>query len=180
MPSTHPARERLVQAATELFTRQGINATGIDQIIERAHVAKASLYNNFLGKDDLVRAYLERQLENVETLLAQLEATWRGGERVTQLFEVLQKAAGEATFEGCPFAKAAVEVAPDSTPGRTIERFYARLEAFFARALECDAGDRRVRQLTVLYDGAMSSAKVLKDPTRVEAALALVGQVANA
>ena len=51
-----PARERLLTAAEELFYREGVQSVGIDKIIERAGVAKASLYSNFTGKDDLVRA----------------------------------------------------------------------------------------------------------------------------
>src|SRR5215468_5797483 len=54
-----PARERLLAAADELFYQEGVQSVGIDRVIERAGVAKASLYGNFEGKDDLVRAYLE-------------------------------------------------------------------------------------------------------------------------
>src|SRR6478609_9372006 len=53
-----PARERLLAAAEELFYQEGVQSVGIDRIIERAGVAKASLYGNFKGKEDLVRAYL--------------------------------------------------------------------------------------------------------------------------
>jgi AcrR family transcriptional regulator len=53
-----PARDRLIKAAAELFYSQGIAATGIDAITERAGVARKSLYNNFASKDDLVLAYI--------------------------------------------------------------------------------------------------------------------------
>src|ERR1700751_5795982 len=52
-------RERLLAAADELFYAEGVQAVGIDRVIERAGVAKASLYNTFGSKDALVRAYLE-------------------------------------------------------------------------------------------------------------------------
>src|SRR6185436_17156442 len=58
-----PARERLLAAADELFYAEGVQSVGIDKVIERAGVAKASLYGNFNGKDDLVRAYLEARQE---------------------------------------------------------------------------------------------------------------------
>jgi AcrR family transcriptional regulator len=54
-----PARERLLTAADELFYREGVQTVGIDRIISRAGVAKASLYSNFGSKEELVRAYLE-------------------------------------------------------------------------------------------------------------------------
>src|SRR6201990_1477623 len=52
------ARERLLDAANELFYREGVQTVGIDRIIEHAGVAKASLYNTFGSKEELVRAYL--------------------------------------------------------------------------------------------------------------------------
>src|SRR5277367_4436573 len=61
-PSSVPrssARERLLAAADELFYENSINTVGIDRIIERAGVAKASLYDCFGSKDELIRAYLE-------------------------------------------------------------------------------------------------------------------------
>ena len=54
-----PARERLLAAANELFYNEGVHTVGIDRVIEQAGVAKASLYNTFGSKDELVRAYLE-------------------------------------------------------------------------------------------------------------------------
>src|SRR5690349_17397815 len=53
------ARERLLAAADELFYEGGIHTVGIDRVIERAGVAKASLYDTFGSKDALIRAYLE-------------------------------------------------------------------------------------------------------------------------
>src|SRR6204780_3921577 len=59
-PSEHrpSARDRLLQAANELFYAEGVQTVGIDRIIERAGVAKASLYNLFGSKEELVAAYL--------------------------------------------------------------------------------------------------------------------------
>src|SRR3982751_5978814 len=68
------ARERLLTAADELFYAEGIHTVGIDRVIERAGVAKASLYSTFGSKDELVRAYLEGRHELRRTrLLAGLE-----------------------------------------------------------------------------------------------------------
>src|ERR1700739_942696 len=59
-PQAKPsARERLLAAASELFYAEGVHTVGIDRVIEQAGVAKASLYNTFGSKGELVRAYLE-------------------------------------------------------------------------------------------------------------------------
>ena len=58
VPEKRSARERLMAAAHELFYDEGINTVGIDRIIERAGVAKASLYDCFGSKDELIRSSL--------------------------------------------------------------------------------------------------------------------------
>src|ERR1700758_473782 len=57
------ARERLLAASDELFYRDGVHSTGIDSVIEKAGVAKGSLYYIFGGKDELVAAYLRGRHE---------------------------------------------------------------------------------------------------------------------
>src|SRR5580704_225975 len=57
------ARERLVTAAYELFSTRGVQATGIDAIIDRAGVARQTMYRHFASKEDLVLAFLERREE---------------------------------------------------------------------------------------------------------------------
>ena len=59
--SISPARERLLNAASELFYARGIGAVGVDTIIARADVARATFYKHFPAKDDLVVAFLRRR-----------------------------------------------------------------------------------------------------------------------
>src|SRR5271168_3755658 len=56
-----PARERLLAAADQLFYEEGFNLVGIDRVIERAGVAKASLYDCFGSKEELIRSYLQER-----------------------------------------------------------------------------------------------------------------------
>jgi AcrR family transcriptional regulator len=62
-PVKRSPRERLLDAANELFYAEGVQSVGIDRVIERAGVAKASLYSTFGSKEELVRAYLEARHE---------------------------------------------------------------------------------------------------------------------
>jgi AcrR family transcriptional regulator len=55
------ASRRLLDASSELFYAEGVQSVGIDRVIEKAGVAKASLYNTFGSKEALVRAYLEER-----------------------------------------------------------------------------------------------------------------------
>ena len=54
------ARERILTAATTLFHREGIHATGVERLIEHAHVSRRTFYQHFSSKNDLVEEYLRR------------------------------------------------------------------------------------------------------------------------
>src|SRR5690349_3475722 len=98
------ARDRLLAAADELFYAEGVHTVGIDRIIERAGVAKASLYSAFGSKEELVKAYLEGRHEIRRTrLLAGLQRFADPRERLLGVFDVLGELAGTPGFRGCAF-----------------------------------------------------------------------------
>src|SRR3981189_2941863 len=66
------ARDRLLAAADELFYAEGVHVVGVDRIVERAGVTKASLYNNFGSKDGMVRAYLENHFRRRQSRVAKI------------------------------------------------------------------------------------------------------------
>ena len=53
-------KDRILDTASRLFYDQGYNPTGINQIIDEAEIARASLYNHYESKTDLLLAYLDR------------------------------------------------------------------------------------------------------------------------
>src|SRR5208282_4126198 len=87
------ARERLLAAADELFYEGGIHTVGIDRIIERAGVAKASLYDAFGSKDELIRAYLlARQEGRQARMLAKVATYSTPRDKLLAVFESLGEA----------------------------------------------------------------------------------------
>ena len=60
-------RKRIIDTASRLFYQQGYTATGINQIIEEADISKASLYQHFKSKEDLLLEYLE--IVSAQTML---------------------------------------------------------------------------------------------------------------
>src|SRR5215208_1231708 len=87
-PST---RERILETAYELFSRRGVRDVGVDEVIERANVAKATLYRHFPSKDDLVLAFLERREELWTKGWVEAEARRRGStpeERLLAIFDL--------------------------------------------------------------------------------------------
>src|ERR1700716_4512927 len=69
-------RDRLLAAADDLFYAEGVHVVGIDRIVERAGVAKASLYSTFGSKDELVRAYLENHFRRRQNRVARVLAAY--------------------------------------------------------------------------------------------------------
>ena len=75
---TDDARQRILDTAYELFSARGIRAVGTNEIIERAGVAKATLYSHFPSKNDLVLAFLEQREQRWTHAFVVAEARRRG------------------------------------------------------------------------------------------------------
>src|ERR1700694_3618540 len=98
------ARERLLAAADELFYAEGVHVVGIDRILERAGVAKASLYSIFGSKDELVRAYLERHFRGRQRRIASILAAYdTPRERLLGVFTEVEELLAGSQFRGCKF-----------------------------------------------------------------------------
>jgi len=167
-PVRRPARERLLAAAEELFYQDGVQSVGIDRVIERAGVAKASLYANFNGKDDLVRAYLDARFEArraaIETKLALQEAP---RDKMLAVFDAMTEPLAKRNYRGCAFLRATAEMAADAS-GREVCRDARRWTRELLSGLAKEAGasnpDVLAKQLVLLYDGAAASAQMDRDP----------------
>lgn len=175
------ARDRLLAAADELFYAEGVNSVGIDRIIERAGVAKASLYSTFGSKDELVRAYLEaRHRARVERFTRELVGIDDPRERVLEVYAILGRVFGARPFRGCAFLNAAAE-ARTGTAVETITAQYRQWLRDLFRGLVVEAGaadpDALTAQLVMLYDGATVGAKMDHDPTPATTAQALAALV---
>lgn len=160
-----PARDRLLRAADQLFYAEGINAVGVERILTTADVAKATLYANFGGKSELVRAYLEGRATNwrahVET-----EFKKRGTDPVGRLltvFDLLGEWFETPDYRGCPFINAAAECGSDSVVEEVSACQRSWVHGLF-RALLSEAGARDIdataEQLRLLYDGSMVAAQL--------------------
>jgi AcrR family transcriptional regulator len=164
-------RERLLEAAGELFYAEGVQSVGIDRVIERAGVAKASLYSTFGSKEELVRAYLdERHARILGRLRAAVDAVDPGDPvaRIVAVFDAQAELFPAADYHGCAFTAAAAEAPRD---GRINEaaRAYRRevRELFNELATAAGAPDPPLlaSQLQLLYDGASTAANLDRDPS---------------
>jgi AcrR family transcriptional regulator len=179
------ARERILTAATTLFHREGIHATGVERLIEHAHVSRRTFYQHFPSKNDLVEEYLRRIHEAgglpSEQAIDATDASPRA--RILALFD----SAPGVRFRGCPFHNAAVEAA-DTMPG-VEDIVHEHKRDFTARLIQTatEAGARDPyqlgNQLAVLFEGARALATSLNDTSPLlharSAAETLIDAAAN-
>jgi AcrR family transcriptional regulator len=158
-------RQRLLDAADELFYEEGICTVGVDRILEHAGAARASLYTTYGSKDQLVRAYLQRRSTNWQATVAEvLPVRWSAPrERVLGIFILLTEWFAAPGYRGCPFINASAEQAVVPAVEEVRDRHRAWVRELFAQ-LGRDAGahdpDALSAQLVVLYDGAMVGAQL--------------------
>ena len=178
------ARERLLAAANELFYEEGVRTVGIDRVIERAGVAKATLYNAFGSKDELIRAYLQaRHVATAERMTRELAARYKTPrERLLGVFEVQGEAFSVPGFRGCAFISASAEARPGSTVEAASDEYRAWVHTLFLElAREAGARDPEALagQLVMLYDGAGISAWLDHNPSAVIASRAAAKALIN-
>jgi AcrR family transcriptional regulator len=142
-PASAKARDRILNAAYDLFSRFGIRAVGIDAIIEQSGVARMTLYRHFASKDDLVLAFLERR-----------EALWTVGwlerevhsraskplDRLLAIFDVFSEWFRLDSFEGCSFINVMLEHADRRCAARNAAVLYLERIRLFLEQLAEQAG----------------------------------------
>jgi AcrR family transcriptional regulator len=177
------ARERLLAAANELFYAEGVQTVGIDRIIERAGVAKGSLYNVFGSKEELVAAYLASRHDGTTSRLTKaIERFEDPRQKILAVFDAQAQLFEQPDFNGCAFIAASTEARPGGLVENAADTFRAWIRAMFTDLAEEAGAPDPVslgRQLHLLYDGAGLAARMdrsdpgIAQPTR-DAAEALL------
>lgn len=156
-------RQRLLDAACELFYAEGIHAVGVDRVLDRAGVTRATMYRHFRGKEALVVAYLDREDEAIRALFAQAAA---GGAAAEELLSaVVEGVVVDATQRhrrGCPFINASAEFPEaDSPVRRTVAAHRGWFRTTLADAVAAtgrDHPDRIAAELVLLRDAMLVGA----------------------
>lgn len=174
-------RDHIIETASRLFYRSGIRAVGMDLVIAEANIAKATLYRYFPTKEQLVVEYLQARSGRV--LAAMEEAAAAGAypvKRVASLFRLLEQDAKSSEFRGCAFVLAVAEH-EESEAIRTVARGHKdAVRRIFLDAISESrkSGAKRLsEQLALLYDGALSSILVYRNPQAARNAALVAGEL---
>jgi AcrR family transcriptional regulator len=185
-PIPETARERLLKAATALFFRYGINATGVDAIVEAANTAKATLYKSFGSKEGLVEAVLRAEGEAWRLWFSNALDCHPGSprEKLAGVFDVLEEWFASGHFYGCPFTNAVGEFDKNDQRYKTLALAQKRVVIDHIAQLAEKAGIKDApalaNQLGLLVDGAIATALITGNPNAAQIARAAAAKIVAA
>lgn len=160
--SVSEPRDRLLETASGLFYREGVNTVGVDRIVTEAKVTRATFYRHFAGKDQLVLAYLQAAHDGMVERMAPALALEAPDRRLRAIGDDVAAQIRSPHFRGCAFIKVASEF---DDPQHPVRRAVSAHRTWFTKVVRdafSDAGTPRpagpARHFVMLRDGAMVAA----------------------
>lgn len=176
-------KERIIETACDLFYKQGFHATGINQIIAESAVAKASFYDHFPSKDELIHDYvLEMSKRDFAEFCDEIDEYDTAEERFYGPLRILGPWFIETDYRGCPFQNVVSEIPrKDERIQEMIKKHRARERNFLyelgKKYLEenpelVDVDPEALADLyQLLFDGAIANATAYRNMEPVDAAI---------
>jgi AcrR family transcriptional regulator len=170
------AYQRILSTACDIFYRQGYRATGINEIIEKSGVAKATFYANFPSKEDLALAYMKTMNEKeAREVSAGLEKYSGPYEKLLGLLEWSIDWSKERDYRGCAYLNISSEVPDHEHPVRqeskghyrtlrvVIGRLMKELKAKRGAAWKDRDPEKLADDFTLIFAGALAMSQVYHD-----------------
>ena len=165
---TDLARERILDAAEDLFYARGVQAVGMDVIRDAAGVTLRRLYQLFPSKGDLVEAYLARRDARwLHSLATHVDAAAQTPEeRLLAVFDWLEDWFTQPGFHGCAFINSFGELGGTSPQVAAAARHHKDGFHAYLRELATAAGATpgTGTQIALLAEGAMTTAAISGTP----------------
>ena len=169
MKKQKPVKDRLIETASELFYQNGYNNTGINEVIAKANVAKASLYSHFKTKDALCIAYLKHKEEQFYNKLnVFLKDKQNGKVKVLAIFDFLRELYREPNFKGGWSQNILAEVDKQNTVikdeiYRNKENLRNYISDLVSKNLKTDRPEKLGSKLYLLFEGALIESYLQQD-----------------
>lgn len=180
-------KERILKTVDRLFYEQGYAATGVNQIIAEAQVAKASFYQHFPSKEELVLAYIEAYNTNFFQQLRRLEQQFTEPRaNILALFDLLADFAKQVEFRGCTFLNIVSEFSqPGSKPRILIAQFKTELKEYIeqlvlktlAKGISAASAKTRATAVYLLFEAALIESRVHHDLWPIQASKDAVSEL---
>ncbi|WP_367864280.1 TetR/AcrR family transcriptional regulator [Pedobacter sp. WC2423] len=157
-------KTRILETATRLFYTQGYNATGINQIIKEAEVARASLYMHYQSKEELCIAFLNfRHKYWFDALMKFTEELTDPEEKLMAAFDFLISMNDQEDFRGCAFMNILSEISPaDQTIYTIIQHHKQNLRDYLAGIFP-EQGQLLKDHIYLLFESSMLESHLYRD-----------------
>lgn len=174
-----PVRQNIIETASHLFYQKGYNLTGINEIIEKAGIAKATLYSHFRSKDDICVAYLQFKNETfLKDVRAYMSKSKKGKNQILALFDFLKSFFKDKGFNGCWCINTVSEIPKEKVKIKNEIQFQKNefiklLEEFMVSNFP-DKTKREnkniAKKIYLLYEGAVAESHLHQDPWPIKSA----------
>jgi AcrR family transcriptional regulator len=163
------ARERILAAAEGLYYAKGYAAVGMDELRTAAGVSLRRVYTLFPSKDDIVVAVLNQKHEEWESgVTARVAAAGDDPrEQILAVYSYLEEWFCDGLFRGCAFINAFGELGGTHPEVAQIVREHKESFQLFMNDLvrKLGAPGPLAAQLSLLAEGAQSTAAIARDPS---------------
>lgn len=179
-------RDQIINTASELFYNQGYNLTGINEIIDKAGIAKATLYSHFKSKEDLIQAYLDKKdNELLKSIMAFCESKQHGEKRLIAVLEFLVEFFKQDNFNGCWCIRSMAEVPKENAEIRLkIKNSKTRFREYIKLLVRDNMSSLTSRQkeklsnrLYLLYEASVSESHLQDDVWPIKESISLLKEI---
>ena len=163
-------RQRITDAANQLFYRKGYNRTSFTDVVEQANVPRGNIYYYFKTKDDILKAVIGQRLETISTMLSEWDRSIPAPlDRLERFVRIMYDSTPALLRSGCPMGSLSIELAKEQLELKELvkqifDQFQGWLAAQFSELGYPDEARELSLQLLARGQGIIVVAQVYQDP----------------
>lgn len=156
-----PPKERILDAAEELFYEEGIGRVTVDAIAAKAKSTKMTLYRHFTSKEELVIAWLELLINDYSVAFESLSKSYSGSPKaqIIAFAQFISDNLSATSSRGCPFTNSLAELPDSHSRARELIEQHKKNQFRRLEVLCLEAGltepNEVAKELTYLMEGAL-------------------------
>ena len=171
MPSkSELTRQRIIDAANQLFYSKGYNRTSFTDVVDMADVPRGNIYYYFKTKDEMLKAVVKHRMATISTMLSDWDKSIQTPlDRLVRFTQIMYDSTPALLRSGCPMGSINIELAKDQPElQQEVKQLFDLFQRWIARQFESmgypDESRELSMQLLARGQGAIVLAQVYQDP----------------